>query len=192
MPHHPVLLLPPGWVLLDLRGPNPVLPSTPWTVGRYDEVRGIYTQPLFAGGRCVHMGIDLGGPEGTAVHAFADGEVICAGTNPAPGDYGPTLVTEHVLDGAPMFALFGHLSAASLARSPVGRRFRAGEVLGWLGGPDENGGWPPHVHLQLAVDRPETHDLPGAVTLAERAAAKLRYPDPRRVLGPIYTDEPSV
>ena len=72
--------------------------------------------------------------------------------------------------------------------SPVGRRFAAGEVLGWLGEPHENGGWPPHVHLQLAWERPAIPDLPGAVRREERVAAMALYPDPRLVLGPIYAD----
>jgi murein DD-endopeptidase MepM/ murein hydrolase activator NlpD len=185
MRFHPVVLLPPGHVVLDLTRP-PLDPGTPWTIGRYDEDRVIYTQDLFGGERSLHVGIDLGGPAGTAVHAFAPGEVIHAGVNPAPGDYGPTIVTAHEVDGAPLYALFGHLSMSSLVRSPVGRRFDAGDVLGWLGEPAENGGWPPHVHLQLAVERPVTHDLPGAVRPADRADALRRFPDPRRVLGPLY------
>jgi murein DD-endopeptidase MepM/ murein hydrolase activator NlpD len=185
MRFHPVVVLPPGYTVLDLtRPPQPT--GALWTVGRYDEDRVIYTQALFGGDRSVHVGIDLGGPAGTAVHAFAEGEVIHAGVNPAAGDYGPTVVTAHHVDGAPLYALFGHLSTASLARSPIGRRFGPGDVLGWLGEPHENGGWPPHVHVQLAVERPATHDLPGAVRPGDREAAFARYPDPRRVLGPIY------
>ncbi|MDP2311924.1 MAG: peptidoglycan DD-metalloendopeptidase family protein [Pseudomonadota bacterium] len=195
MAFHPVVVLPPGYTVLDLSRPWPGPSDAPagpgpdapvWTVGRYDEDRVIYTQPLFEGGRTLHVGIDLGGPEGTAVHAFGEGEVIHAGVNPAAGDYGPTLVTAHVFEGRPLYALFGHLAAASLARSPVRRRFRAGDVLGWLGAEHENGGWPPHVHVQLAWERPVTHDLPGAVRPADRADALRRYPDPRRVLGPLY------
>jgi hypothetical protein len=189
MRFHPVVVLPPGYVVLDLTRAGDQAGSGPqalWTVGRYDEDRVIYTQALFEGARTLHVGIDLGGPAGTAVHAFADGEVVQAGVNPAPGDYGPTLVTQHTLDGRPIYALHGHLSTASLARSPIGRRFSAGEVLGWLGEPRENGGWPPHVHFQLCWDRPETHDLPGAVRPADREAALLRFPDPRMVLGRLY------
>jgi murein DD-endopeptidase MepM/ murein hydrolase activator NlpD len=185
MPFHPVIAMPPDAVVLDLSRPWPG-PSPTWSVGRYDEVRVIYDQPLFAGGRCVHMGIDLGAPVGTSVHAFADGRVLFAGALPAPGDYGHSVVTEHIVDGLPLFALHGHLSAASLRHSPPGRIFAAGEVLGWLGAPEENGGWPPHLHFQLCRERPDSHDLPGAVTLAERAAARERYPDPRQVLGALY------
>ena len=186
---HQVVVLPPGAVVLDLTGASGFpAGGRPWSIGRYDEDRAIYDQPLFQGQtpRTVHMGIDLGGPAGVAVHAFADGVVVQAGVNPAPGDYGPTLVTRHDLDDGPLWALHGHLSRASLAHSPVGRRLRAGDVLGWLGAPEENGGWPPHVHFQLSVAAPDGPDLPGVVTRAERAAARARFPDPRRVLGPLY------
>jgi len=183
---HPVVHLPPGTPVLDLRRPYAENPSSPWSIGRYDEDRVIYTASLFGGKRSLHVGIDLGGPVGTPVHAPADGFVLHAGENPAPGDYGPTLVTEHLVDGAPLWILFGHLSRASLAASMVGRRFSGGDVLGWLGTSDENGGYPPHVHVQLAVVRPSTFDLPGAVAPADREAALRLYPDPRRILGPIY------
>lgn len=183
---HPVVVLPPDAVLLDLSQPPPPGPPPRWSVGRYDEDRVIYTTPLFGGVRTVHVGVDLGGPEGTAVHAPADGEVIHAGENPAPGDYGPTLVVALAVEGLPPYLLLGHLSRASLARSPVGRRFAAGDVLGWLGGEAENGGYPPHVHVQLAWERPATHDLPGAVRREDRAEALRRFPDPRLLLGPVY------
>jgi len=186
MPFHPVVHLPPDTEVLDFTGPTPPSPTAAYTIGRYDEDRTIYTQALFADARTVHMGVDIGGPAGTPVHAFNDGVVLRAGTNDADGDYGPTLVTEHDHDGVPLYALFGHLSGESLAHSPVGRRFAAGDVLGWLGTEAENGGWPPHVHVQLSWERPATHDLPGVVSRDERAAARRRYPDPRLVLGPIY------
>lgn len=181
---HPVVVLPPRYAVLDLTALRPPPPS-PWSVGRYDEDRAIYTQDLFAGRRTIHMGIDLGGPAGAAVHAFHDGRVLHAGINGADGDYGPTLVTEHQLDGVPLYVLLGHLSLESLRWEP-GQPFGRGDVLGWLGDEAVNGGWPPHVHVQLAWKRPTTFDLPGAVAPADRADALREYPDPRLILGPLY------
>lgn len=185
---HPVVLLPPWATLLDLSQPGPPpAPPTPWSIGRYDELRpGMYTTELFAGRRSLHVGIDLGAPVGTAVHAFADGRILHQGYNPAAGDYGHVVVTEHEVEGALLWALHGHLTASTLGLRQPGDSFGAGEVIGWIGDHHENGGWPPHLHFQLSTERPETHDLPGAVDPAEREQALQRYPDPRMVLGPVY------
>ena len=174
-------------MVLDLTGTHPSWADTPWTIGRYDELRpGVYQQGLFDGGRCLHVGIDLGGPVGTPVCAWSDCTVVHGGYNPADGDYGHVLVTAHRWEGRALYTLWGHLSASSVARWSPGDSVAEGAVLAWLGGEAENGGWPPHLHLQLCWERPETHDLPGAVDPAERDAALARYPDPRMVLGPLY------
>lgn len=187
---HPVVLLPPHADVVDLSPPphQLSLPDHPWQIGRYDELRGIYTTPLFTDGpapRNLHVGVDLGGPAGVAVHAWAAGWVEHAGYNPAAGDYGHVLVCAHPVGDRVLYVLLGHLSADSLRRSPVGRRFGAGAVLGWLGEPHENGGWPPHVHVQLSWDDPGRPDLPGAAPRAEAAAWMARFPDPEAVLGPL-------
>jgi hypothetical protein len=185
-----VVDLAPQYDVLDLTLPADQRPPAEhlFSIGRYDEDRVIYTQDLFAGveRRTVHVGIDIGGPPGTAVSAFAAGTVLHVGYNPAEGDYGHALVTHHVLDGVDLYALCGHLAASVLDLSPSGRVFEAGELLAEFGAESENGGWPPHLHFQLAWERPETHDMPGVVTGAERLDALQRYPDPRLVLGPLY------
>ncbi len=188
---HPIVVLPSHATVVDLSRPVDalVLPDHPWQIGRYDEQRGIYTTPLFTDGpapRSLHVGLDLGGPVGVAVHAWAEGWVEHAGYNPAAGDYGHVLVCAHPVGDRTLYVLLGHLSAATLSCSPPGRRFGAGAVLGWLGDAHENGGWPPHVHVQLCWQRPPTHDLPGAVAPADREAALALYPDPRLILGPVY------
>lgn len=163
--------------------------SSAFGVGRYDEHRPtMYGAALFGGEarREVHMGIDLGAPVETPVYAFAAGEIVHQGYNPAPGDYGHVRVTAHALGPHTLYALWGHLSARSLGLHAVGARFEAGARLGTVGDRHENGGWNPHLHLQLSWVRPETHDLPGVVTLADRAAARRLFPDPRLVLGPLY------
>lgn len=112
--------------------------------------------------------------------------MLHAGYNPDMGDYGHVIVTEHNFDGVAVYALYGHLDAKTLDLSPRGRKFQAGEVLGGLGDRPENGGWPPHVHFQLSLARPATHDLPGVVSRADRMTALELYPDPRLVLGELY------
>jgi hypothetical protein len=187
LPFHPVIAMPPDADALDFsseEGMNQPRTS-PYSIGRYNEKRIIYTHDLFGGVRNIHMGVDLGAPVGTVVHAFADGHVFCLGINPAEGDYGPTLITVHELEGRRLWALHGHLSHASLAGKSPGDAIEQGQVLGWLGDESENGGWPPHVHFQLSWKEPATHDLPGAVSDAEHAQALLDFPDPALVLGPM-------
>lgn len=191
-PFHPIVRLPPEPGAVEVfdftRGYDPGRERATYGVGRYDERRpGMYGQALFtAGARDVHMGVDLGAPAGTEVFAYDDGAIFLFGDNAAPGDYGPTLVTRHELDGRPLYVLLGHLSRRSLEGKRAGDRFVRGAALGWIGGEDENGGWNPHVHVQLAWAPPERADLPGVVSEADRERARLLYPDPRRILGPLY------
>lgn len=172
--------------VLDLTGAPRAPRTSDWSIGRYDEVRDIYTTDLFADGRCVHVGLDIGGPVGTPVHAVADGKIAFAGYNAAEGDYGHTVITHHTIQGRDLWILHGHLDERSSAEAEPGAVVEAGEVIGRLGDAHENGGWPPHLHFQLSFRVPTTHDLPGVVRLSDRAAALLEFPDPRLVLGPLY------
>ena len=61
-----------------------------------------------------------------------------------------------------------------------------GQTFTEVGPAPENGDWPPHLHFQLSIQRPATHDLPGAVAREDREEALALYPDPRRVLGQLY------
>jgi len=182
-----------------------------YDVGRYDEDRrGMYTSELFAaskeegdeeeggdeevaGRRTVHVGIDIGAPVGTEVHAFEDGLIHSAGYNPAVGDYGYVVVVKHFLRGGPeypstVYALYGHLGGASfMADNVPGRKVTKGQVIGQIGDCAENGGWTgSHVHFQLSMTEPASHDMPGTVSRSDREEALLIYPDPRYVLGELY------
>lgn len=185
----PVVAMPPDAVVVDLTVPpnqRPPFEDAYW-IGRYDEDRPYdYVQPLFGARRTLHVGVDLGAPAGTTVHSFTDAVVEHAGYNPDPGDYGHVVVTKQRWFGRWLWALYGHLSAATLLHVRPGKTLPRGAVLGWLGAPAENGQWPPHLHFQLSVQRPETHDLPGVVARGEREQALLLYPDPRTVLGPLW------
>ena len=136
--------------------------------------------------RDIHVGLDIAAPVGTAVHAFYDGRIAFQGDNDQAYDYGPTIITEHTWLGQTVFALHGHLSRKSLRQYTVGDAFAKGDIIGWLGTQEENGGWNPHVHFQLSLVKPETHDLPGVVSAADREWARVNYPDPRLVLGRLY------
>lgn len=171
----------------------------PFSVGRYDESRPwMYTDDLFAGVRFHHVGLDLGAPAMTPIYACCDGEIWATAVNDEPGSYGPTLITVHEAalpgkigdepKGKPVrfFVLYGHLHQPTLATFEPGQAIKKGEIIGHLGTEEENGGWAPHVHVQMSFMAPESPDLPGVVRPEERAEALRLYPDPRLICGPLY------
>ena len=186
--YSPVILLPPNYKVLDLSTGAPFeKPKEEYWVGKYDENRpNLYNDDLFDNKRTLHIGIDIGAPVGTPCMAFADGEISHFGYNPAAGDYGHVVITKHVVDDAPIWALYGHLTATSIQGKLVGHKVSKGEVLCWVGAHHENGGWTPHLHFQLSRSPPTSHDMPGVVAPQDREAALCVYPDPRLVLGPLY------
>lgn len=192
MRFHSVVQLPAKFKIFDFKnGYDKNKLRGVYGVGRYDEDRsGMYTSELFgpASGdaRTIHMGIDIGAPEGTAVFAFTDGEVFLSGINDRPGDYGGTLITQHRLENKNLWALHGHLAHESLMNLKPGAPIRMGQQIATIGSEKENGGWNPHLHFQLSWIKPDCCDMPGVVSMKDRAQALLDFPDPRLVLGPIY------
>lgn len=195
--YSPVVHLPRDYEVFDLTGaydPNRNL-QTDFGIGKYNEKRPrVYNQDLFLpdkrdddlNHRHIHMGIDIAAPVGTDVHAFYDGVVYCRARHAKSGDYGPTIILQHQLGSTRLWSLYGHLSAKSLSKVSTGQVVKSGEVLGWIGNKEENGGWNPHVHFQLSYMQPQGCDLPGAVSQRELAEALQIYPDPRLVLGELY------
>jgi 4-aminobutyrate aminotransferase-like enzyme/Ser/Thr protein kinase RdoA (MazF antagonist)/murein DD-endopeptidase MepM/ murein hydrolase activator NlpD len=173
--------------------------------GRYDEARLLGTTASFyrppTGGRqphptderrTVHLGVDLFVPPGSAVHAALDGLVVDVGCYPRDQDYGGVVLLRHQAEGSPaapdqvgldFYTLYGHLAADVVDRLQPGQPVGAGQRLGSVGDLTGNGGWAPHLHLQVLVD-----DLglgaqfPGVCTFAERSAMTALCPDPNLLL----------
>lgn len=167
------------------RGERPAL------VGGYGEHRGIYAASSLFGGpghdegepRVIHLGVDVWTDAGTPLRAPLDATVHSFAINAAHGDYGGTVILEHELGDTVCHTLFGHLAHRSLDGLAVGRAVAAGEVFAWLGEPRENGGWPPHLHLQRIDDIGEHRgDYPGVARLSERERWLRACPDPAALL----------
>lgn len=157
-----------------------------WGIGKYDEKRqNMYTASQYKGQRNIHMGIDIWTAEGSPVFAFDDGEIAYFTNNNQPGNYGPTIVTKHILNSKPIFALHGHLSVESLNDLRAGQPVIKGEKIATLGTEEVNGGWAPHLHFQLSIEDPGKADMPGVVSDKDHKKALTLYPDPRIVLGEI-------
>jgi peptidoglycan LD-endopeptidase LytH len=187
---HPAIQLPSEYEVYDFTqgyDPDRTL-SSQYGVGRYDERRpGMYAGEQFQEDqRDIHVGVDIAAPVGEPVYAFYGGTIFKLGDNALPYDYGPTIITRHRWLEQTVYALHGHLDRSSLTRWSVGDTFSAGALLARVGSQSENGGWNPHLHFQLCLFAPETHDLPGVVCQRDRLWARAAFPDPRLVLGPLY------
>ena len=134
--------------------------------------------------RNIHLGVDFWAPAGTAVLCPVPGRVHSWSRRSAPGDYGHVILLEHPMGENTLFSLYGHLSAASLQGLKPQRLFQAGERLGELGPPEENGGYEPHLHFQLIRDPAQWQgDYPGVCAAEELAFYRENCPDPLPFLG---------
>lgn len=90
-----------------------------------------------------HKGVDLAGPTGTAIFAFADGDVVKAGT--ASG-FGHWIVVNHEIDGKKYSTVYGHMSADGVLVKE-GDKVTAGQHIANVGSDGESTG--PHLHFEL-------------------------------------------
>ena len=157
-------------------------------IGKYNEDRNIYARSsLFCGTevpRTVHLGIDIWAPAGTPVFTPLLSRVHSFANNAAFGDYGPTIILEHIINGVQFYTLYGHLSLSSLAHLHVGAVFEAGKQIAAIGTHPTNGSWPPHLHFQIITDmQGKKGDYPGVASLTERKRYLELCPDPNLILG---------
>ena len=94
-----------------------------------------------------HRGVDLTPGTGAEVHVVADGTVRIA--TQAGGDYGVTVVVDHVIDGQLVSTRYAHMQYDSLRVSP-GETVEAGDVIGRVGSTGKATG--PHLHFEVLLD----------------------------------------
>ncbi|MGH9476717.1 MAG: aminotransferase class III-fold pyridoxal phosphate-dependent enzyme [Terriglobales bacterium] len=161
-------------------------------VGRYLEARLLYTSPLFgapgkptAERRTIHLGLDLFVAPGTSLRAPLSAVVHVVARNAAPLDYGHVVILRHANPGGQeFFTLYGHLAHEVMAQLRVGQALAQGQAFARVGGPEENGGWPPHVHFQIILDLLELGaQFPGVCKASEQTVWSMLCPDPNLLLG---------
>lgn len=206
----PLLLAGPGVARLDFTAANPRLAhperlrdtalfaavvhdmlaaqSATVGIGGYLENRVIYRRsPHFddaTAPRSLHLGVDVWVPAGTPVAAPLPAVVHSLADNDNFGDYGPTVILQHELEGVSFFSLYGHLTRADLPGLTVGQALAAGQAFAHVGPYPENGDWPPHLHLQLIADmQGRWGDFPGVAPASERAYWAALCPDAMLILG---------
>jgi len=157
--------------------------------GGYLEKRDIYRRSeVFATAqedfRNIHLGIDIWAAAGSPIFAPLDGKVHSFQDNEGFGNYGPTILLEHQVEGQFFYSLYGHLRREDLKSLEVGQVLRAGEPFCQVGTYLENGDWPPHLHFQLIWDlEGNWGDYPGVAAEKELDFYTQNCPDPRVFLG---------
>ncbi len=155
-------------------------------IGKYNEDRIIYRRSdLFTEeeSRSIHLGIDIWAKAGTPVFSPLDGEIHSFADNYNHGDYGPTIILKHDINGFIFHTLYGHLSKDSLVELEKGTKIRGGNQIARLGTYEENVHWPPHLHFQVIIDMWNyTGDFPGVCKPSEKEKWLLNCPDPTPLL----------
>ncbi len=125
----------------------------------YLEARPFYSTDAFKSEgnngpqyRTVHLGTDFWIPSQTPVHAPFEGIVKIIHHNNYDKDYGPMLILEHAFENEKFYSLYGHLTLSSLDILKPGQKVKQGELIAYIGAPNENGNWAPHLHFQLILD----------------------------------------
>ncbi|GAB2867188.1 aminotransferase class III-fold pyridoxal phosphate-dependent enzyme [Hymenobacter ruber] len=162
-------------------------------IGGYLENRVIYRRSAHFGldaaeePRSLHLGVDVWLPAGTPVLAPLPAVVHSLADNDNFGDYGPTVILQHELEGTIFYSLYGHLSRREWRALRVGQALEKGEVFATVGPFPENGDWPAHLHFQLMADmQGRVGDFPGVARPSEREAWAALCPNPNLVLRSRY------
>jgi murein DD-endopeptidase MepM/ murein hydrolase activator NlpD len=156
-------------------------------IGGYMEHRTLYARSeLFNTGdepRRLHLGVDIWAASGTPVYSPINGHIHSFQDNNHFGDYGPTIILKHELDGLMLYTLYGHLNRECLEGLTVGNAIAKNQQIAVFGNENENGHWPPHLHFQLMFDMEGYFgDYPGVGKYSEKEKLIRNIPDPNLIL----------
>ena len=114
-----------------------------WPLPGYTRITspfGYRTHPI-SGRYSLHRGVDIGAPNGTAIHAARGGVVIVSGVHSSYGNY---VVLSH---GDGIDTLYAHLSSRAVSR---GQTVAQNAVLGYVGSTGSSTG--NHLHFEVHVN----------------------------------------
>lgn len=154
--------------------------------GGYLERRGIYDdfeQFSEENPRNIHLGMDFWCESGTQVLAPWEGRVHSFKNNREQGNYGPTIILEHIETTFLFYTLYGHLSLESLEGLYEGKTIRRGEAFATLGTSDINVNYAPHLHFQIIKDIQDFKgDYPGVCSQKDFYFYQKNCPNPNLLL----------
>lgn len=156
--------------------------------GGYNEKRFLYNKNQHFKNdtvkeRDIHIGLDLWIKAGTPVLAAIDGKIHSFKNNIGAGDYGPTIILEHQLEGIIFYTLYGHLSLESICNIKIGEKVKQGCEIATLGNASVNGGYAPHLHFQIIKNIGNSiGDYPGVCNSDDVNHYLENCPDPNLLL----------
>lgn len=157
--------------------------------GGYNEKRNLYRNSVIfnddktTSPREIHIGLDLWCDAGTAVVAPLDGTIHSFQDNEGFGNYGPTIILEHIYAEKTFYTLYGHLSRQSLKNLAFGQIVEAGDKIAVLGSSKVNGDYAPHLHFQIIEDlQGNSGDYPGVAAKEDLEFYLKNCPDPNLLL----------
>jgi murein DD-endopeptidase MepM/ murein hydrolase activator NlpD len=124
------------------------------TFGGFLENRTHLWNGLYTVGKkeqLVHLGLDINHlPVGQKVASLTDGRIIhiLKDFSSQTGWGGRVLI--QTFSKPPLYIMYAHLSENLPS---VGTLVSAGSVIGFIGDPKINGGWFPHLHLQVMTEK---------------------------------------
>ncbi|MFL2812519.1 MAG: aminotransferase class III-fold pyridoxal phosphate-dependent enzyme [Paracoccaceae bacterium] len=159
-------------------------------LGKYLEPRLIYTSENFfesidknSNRRTIHLGIDVFCKKNTKVFCPDHGEVVLVDNCQERLDYGGFIVLKHFTSkGSCFFSLFGHLDPKSI-NLKIGQKVKKGKKIGKIGNNKINGGWEPHLHIQLSLGLGQGKNWPGVCNPSELKFWEKYCPNPAPFLG---------
>jgi len=165
-------------------GRSQSVPDDRPSLGRYGELRTVYETEAFATPsgerRTLHLGIDVFVPAGRSVYSPLDGVIHSCDVRDQPGDYGGVAIIEYrTPHDVSFWLLVGHLAHRSIERLTPGQSVRRGAEFALVGARSENGGWAPHLHVQLFTDLlGQSTELDGVARASERDVWSSISPNP--------------
>ncbi|NMD57987.1 peptidoglycan DD-metalloendopeptidase family protein [Tsukamurella columbiensis] len=124
-------------------GGTAAIPSAEGTVKPMKQGTYQITSPFGPRSGAMHWGMDVSGPEGTPIYAFADGLVRSAG--PSSG-FGNWIIIDHNIKGQKVSSLYGHMYNDGVLVK-VGQQVTAGQLIAKEGNAGASSG--AHLHFEI-------------------------------------------
>lgn len=116
--------------------------------GGYLEDRSAVFDARHDKGKAIHLGVDFWAHAYTTVrfpYGFA-GKVLSVTNSKTKGGWGGRVDIAFEYNGKILVAIFAHLGSI---RVEAGQTMEKGQIIGYIAATENNGGWKPHLHLQV-------------------------------------------